>query len=138
MRVGPEVSSSLSDSLRLGLAVPARAAVSRSVRLVLQVKNTSDRTIALHIGGEPAAYDFVVSRPDGTVVWRWLDGKAHSLSIQRRTLRPRELLEFRGEWDQRGRAGRPVPPGVYVVRGILPTGVGPELETEPERLMIVR
>ena len=40
--------------------------------------------------------------------------------LQTRTIAPGESLTFTDAWVQRTRSGRPVPPGTYMIQGVLP------------------
>ena len=51
-------------------------------------------------------------------------------------LQPGQELEFRYAWLQRDNAGRPVSPGTYQVRGVLPIPDAP-LISETQRIEIV-
>lgn len=140
------------SSLKLWLEMPSEVRAGETVPLKLKIKNTSNRLIIL--GHARPAYDFLVTKPDGTWVWRWapviLDILLGTL------LNPREELEFTAEWDQRElkvdfesgsipEKGDPVPPGTYWVQGIFNGNIyekmyegGAEyLKTKPKRLIIL-
>lgn len=129
------------QSLALWLKVPAEVQAGETVPLKLKVKNTGKCTFKLSLGGLPA-YDFVVTKLDGTEVWRWLYGQPIRLAIVEKILQPSEELAFRANWNQRDNDGNPVPPGTYFVQGVLtvlPDGKVPsqQLKTERERLIIL-
>lgn len=123
----------LAPSLRLEVAATVR--VGRIVPLKLTVKNSSARPIELALGGRPP-HDFVVTKPDGTEVWRWTHGQVIPSILQLRTLQPGEEVKFGAVWRQQDNDGDPVPPGTYLVRGILNTEPPQKLQTEPKRLTI--
>lgn len=105
-------------------------AVGQPVTLVLFVENR---------GREPARvtytsgqrYDFVVSR-DGQEVWRWsaAAGMAFTQAVVEVEVAPGERLVHREVWRGMDATGRPVAPGTYDVRGIVPLTPRP-LETPP-------
>jgi len=125
-----------SSPLAVRLEAPARVPPGQVVRLTLKLKNTGAARLEQPLGGRPP-HDIVVTR-DGTEVWRWSKGRVVQDVLELKTLRPGEELAFDAEWDQRDEAGRPVPPGSYVVKGILRTDPPETLETKPRALVIGR
>jgi hypothetical protein len=125
------------DSLRLRLDAPSEARAGVRVQVTLRVENAGDRPLDLYLRGRTIAFDVVVARDDGTVVWRRLDGEIIPAIIQLKTLAPREVFELRAEWDQRTNRGRPVAAGLYSVRGLLLTDAQMPLETPAVELRIV-
>ena len=118
------------------LEVVSQAPYGETVRMKLTLRNVSDRTVNLVLGGRPP-YDFEVSTPDGEQVWHWKCGKIINQPLDGKTLEPGEELEFVGEWEQVDNRGEPVPPGVYLVRGGL--NLGPpnkKLVTEAHELKV--
>ena len=107
----------------------------------LTLRNVSDGTVSFVLGGRPP-YDFEVSTPDGEQVWHWKCGTIIEEPLDGKTLEPGEELEFVGEWEQVDNRGGPVPPGTYVVRGVLTLGqtdLGPPdevLVTETHELQV--
>lgn len=127
--------------LTLWLEVTSEVQAGETVPLKLKVKNTGKCTFKLSLGGRPA-YDFIVTKLDGTEVWRWLHGLPIRLAIEERFLQSGEELEFAADWNQQDNDGNPVPPGTYFVQGVLrvlPEGKGPsqQLKTEQKRLIIL-
>lgn len=127
--------------LALWLGVPAEVQVGEIVPLKLKVKNTGECIFKLFLDGRPA-HDFVVTKLDGTEVWRWLHGHPIRPAIVEKTLQPGEELEFAAGWDQRDNDGNPIPAGTYFVQGVLavlPSGQAPpqQLKTEWEQLIIL-
>ena len=109
------------------LELVPQAPYGETVRMKLTLRNVSDGTVNLVLGGRPP-YDFEVSTPDGEQVWNWKCGKIINLPLDGKTLEPGEELEFVGEWEQVDNRGEPVPPGVYLMRGGLnwgPPNAGP-------------
>ena len=103
------------------LEVMSQAPYGETVRMKLTLRNVSDGMVNLVLGGRPP-YDFEVSTPDGEQVWHWKCGKITNLPLDSKTLEPGEELEFVGEWEQVDNRGEPVPPGAYLVRGMLNFG----------------
>jgi hypothetical protein len=102
---------------------------------VLKIKNDSKRTIDQPLGGRPP-HDFAVTRTDGTEVWRWSKEQIVEDVLELKTLRPGEGLAFEVDWNQRDDKGQPLPPGTYLVRGLLNTDPPAQLETRPKPLVI--
>ena len=95
------------------LEVVSQAPYGETVRMKLTLRNVSDGTVNLVLGGRPP-YDFEVSTPDGEQVWHWKCAKITNQPLDGKTLEPGEELEFVGEWEQVDNRGEPVPPGVYL------------------------
>jgi hypothetical protein len=123
------------DSMRVELVVPPKVTAGRPVPMLLRIRNTGDQAITLYLQGRPVAFDLVVARPDGEVVWRRLEGAAVSAILGVRTLAPGEVLEFKESWNQRGRAGRRVSAGKYSVTGAVLTD-GKPIRAGPVSLRI--
>ena len=87
--------------------------------------------------GRPVAFDLVVTRPDGTVVWRRLARAMIPAILVLRRLGPGESLEWRDWWNQADDQGQPVPPGEFLVTGRLPTEPGTHLASPPAPLRLV-
>ncbi|MGH7573559.1 MAG: BsuPI-related putative proteinase inhibitor [Longimicrobiales bacterium] len=107
-------------SLALTLEAPAQVRSGESVPLRLVLENRGDEPAEVELGGDPIAFDFVITADDGAEVWSRLEGVAVSDILQSRTLAPGETIEFTDSWEQRGNDGRRVSPGTYSVRGVLP------------------
>jgi hypothetical protein len=122
-------------SVAFGLEVPAEVRAGTPVPLTLTLQNTSNRPVALTLGGRPA-YDFVVTQSDGLEVWRWSHGQAIQAILELRTLKPGETVAFAATWGQRDNAGTPIPTGTYQVRGVMNLDPPEKLETEPKSLRI--
>ncbi len=106
--------------LEFTISAPPSVRVGQPVPIVLRLKNVSDRPVEAHFLGRTIAFDVIVSRENGAVVWRRLEGLAIPTILQIRTLQPGESLEWRETWTQRTNRGADVAPGTYVVRGELP------------------
>jgi len=119
----------------LSARVEAMGPVGRTIRLKLWIKNESERRLTLMLGGRPA-YNFLVKRPDGALVWEWQRGKIIQQILERRSLEPGEELTFEVTWRLVDARGRRVPPGEYVVQGVLNLEPPEKLLTDPLPLRI--
>ena len=119
------------------LEVVSQAPYGETVQMKLTLRNVSDDPITFHLGGRPP-HDFEVSTPDGEQVWHWKCGKITLQPLDGKNLEPGEELEFIGEWEQVDNRGEPVPPGTYLVRGILNMDPPEKLVTEAHELEILR
>mgnify|MGYP001822729006 CR=1 FL=1 len=124
------------DSVTATLRAPETTASGVPVALTLVVENTGSEPAVLYVTGRPPAVDVRVEDAEGRLVWRRLEGETVSMVLQVLRLAPGERREFDVEWDQRDEHGRPVPPGLYRVRGALLTEGGGSLTTDPEVLRI--
>jgi len=117
----------LPDTVRSGEAVP----------ITLRLTNTDRKPATAYLQGRPVAFDIIVSRHDGSVVWRRLEAAVVPAVLQVRSLAPGEVLEFHDTWPQRTNLGAAVGPGDYLVTGVLPTDPPAELRTRPAHLRIL-
>ena len=117
----------LADTVRSGEAVP----------ITLRLTNTDRKPATAYLQGRPAAFDIVITRRDGTPVWRRLEGAVVPAVLQVRSLAPGAVLEFHDSWPQRTNLGAAVGPGDYLVTGVLPTDPPAELRTRPASLRIL-
>lgn len=144
------VKSSNPSGLLLWLETPSEVNRGEIVPLTLKLKNVSSHPIVL--GHASPAYNFIVTRPDGTEVWRWATGTLDV--ILSTTVNAGEEVEFTAEWDQRelkwddqnsSIKGDPVSPGTYWVHGIFHGNIlekvyqgGTEyLKSKPKQLVIM-
>lgn len=119
----------LPDLAPAGMTVPFRLALANRGRIPVTVE----------LAGQPIAFDLVVRSGDGRLVWRRLEGFAVEAAPAIRTLAPGEVLTFDGHWNQRDGEGRPVPPGLYNVRGVLPVADAPGgWGSAPREITIIR
>jgi hypothetical protein len=133
----PQGDKPVNHGIAVWLELPAEVSAGQRVPIRLKVKNSGHYAIELPLGGRPA-HDVVVTRRDGTEIWRWMHGRAIQDILELRRLLPGEELTFEAEWRQRDSAGKPVAPGTYWVRGVVLAGQpGQQLETEPKPLAIV-
>lgn len=106
--------------LQLRLELPPRVRAGEPVPLRLVLQNRGFQTEEVDLSGESVAYDIVVFSLEGVEVWSRLELVLMPQILQTRTLSPGESLVFTDAWLQRNRDGRPVPPGTYMVQGVLP------------------
>jgi hypothetical protein len=97
--------------------VPRKVAVGQPVPMTLRIRNTKHQAITLYLQGRPVAFDLVVERADGEVVWRRLEGAVVSAILGVRTLGPGEVLDLKESWKQETRTGARARPGEYRVSG---------------------
>ena len=76
--------SGMSDSLAFTIHVPDSVRAGEPVPIVLRVTNRTDAPVDLHLLGRTIAFDVVVTREDGTPVWRRLEGQAVQSILQLR------------------------------------------------------
>jgi len=124
------------DSPKVVLDVPHEVGEGEAVPMKLRVTNTADRPLTLRLRGRPIAFDLVVRRDDGTIVWRKLEGAMIAMVLQLRTLASGEALELEDVWRQQAADGTRVGPGDYTVTGALLTDSHTPLESAPAPLHI--
>ena len=103
----------------------------------LTLRSVSDEPVSFLLGGRPP-HDFVVSTPDGEQVWHWKCAKVIEQPLDSKTLEPGEELELTGEWEQVDNRGEPVPPGTYLVNGLLNMEAPEMLVTPPHEFKVLR
>ena len=110
------------DAIDYSLEAVSKVPYGDTVSLKLKLRNTSDEPVQFFTGGRPP-HDFVVTTANGEEVWNWQCAKIILLPLDRKILKPGEELEFTGEWEQVDNRGEPVPPGTYLIGGVLKNGV---------------
>jgi hypothetical protein len=136
------VSLAIGPGLPLGLELemPSSVRTDETVSLKLKVTNASNRVLELWTLAPPC--DFIVTTQDGKEVWRWARGKAFPATLFPLTLHPGEVKVYEMWWDQLDNEGYPVPPDMYLIRGIFSAsqfsfdGVMELVLTEPQKLII--
>jgi hypothetical protein len=113
------------DSMTLHVSVPPRVRAGEPVPVTLSVTNHGTTPLTLYLKGRPIAFDIVVRRKGGEIVWRRLRGATIAMVLRVETVSPGGSLRFEEVWPQRTQAGASVEPGDYTVTGELPTD-GPE------------
>jgi uncharacterized protein (DUF58 family) len=125
------------DSPTVELDVPREVQAGEPVPMTLRVTNTGDRPLTLHLRGRPIAFDLVVSREDGSIVWRRLEGAMIAMVLQVRTIAPGETLRLEDVWQQQAARGTRVSPGDYTVTAALLTDSPTPLRSSSTSLRIV-
>ena len=123
------------DSLRLDLKAPTEARVGSVVPITLRVRNLRDQPIDLYLRGRTIAFDVIVRRDSGEVVWRRLENAIIPAILRIETLPPHGMLELHADWSLETTTGAPVTPGTYAVQGVLLTEDA-ELSTVPVSLHV--
>jgi Intracellular proteinase inhibitor len=123
--------------VRLELEVAPRVRAGAPVRIRLRARNVTQRTVDLYLRGRTLTFDVVITRADGEVVWRRLEGETIPAIVRLRPLAPGEKLDAATTWNQRTNAGRAVGPGDLIVEGSLLLE-GEPLRAPPRPLTIVR
>ncbi|HSD32393.1 MAG TPA: BsuPI-related putative proteinase inhibitor [Gemmatimonadales bacterium] len=126
------------ESLRFTIAAPPLVGAAEPVHITLRLTNAADHPVAAYLVGRVIAFDIVIAREDGAVVWHRLEGATVASILQVRTLKPHETMEFSDVWPQRGSDGKPVAPGTYDVWGLLPSDAPEPRRTATVKLRIVR
>jgi hypothetical protein len=119
----------------LSARIEVREQTARAILLELRVRNDSGHRLTLALGGRPA-YNVLVKRPDGTLVWEWQRGQIVQQILEYRSLDPGEELRFEVTWKLVDARGRRVPPGEYLVRGVLNLEPPETLVTDPLRVRV--
>lgn len=102
--------------IKLRLEAPATVSAGQAIPFKLHVQNTGDRSIEVHLAGNPA-HEFIVTKPDGLSIWRSVHGLVLVNAIK--TIPAHEELILETEWDQKGLDEKFVSLGKYRVQGIL-------------------
>ena len=131
------LASTLAVPLRLDLVLPDHARRGKAVPITLRLSNPGPEPATVYLQGRPTAFDIVITRADGTPVWRRLDRAVISSILQVRVLPPGQAIEFTERWSQQDDRGQAVPVGEYRVTGVLPTDPPSELRTQTVRLRIL-
>ncbi len=126
-----------SESLHFEVEVPPRVGIGEAVPIRLRAKNIGKQPLELYLQGRTIAFDIIVARANGPVVWRRLAGQTIPAILRIEVLEPGEVLELTDTWDQLTKKGEPVGPGRYTVEGVLPTDSPEPLKTRPAPLRIV-
>ena len=124
-------------AVHYSLDMVPQASYGETVRMKLTLRNVSDEPVSFSLGGSPP-HDFVVTTLDGEQVWHWKCSRIILALLGNETLEPGEALEFTGEWEQVDNRGEPVPPGTYLVRGILDLELPERLVTPAHELEVLK
>ncbi len=124
--------------MALGMDAPDNVQTGESATLKVTIYSNSDCPVEYPIG-DPA-FDIVVSRFDGTEVWRWSEGQKTGLGGTLR-LGSREERAFEAIWDLHDRKRNPLPEGAYWVDSYLNLGMykgtTPEMYHVNRQLMFI-
>lgn len=119
----------------LTLEAPDEVEEGQTVNLKLIWRNLTDKAVELTLGGRPA-HDFVLTTNEGKQIWRWLEGEMVQQILEIKTVDPGQKLEFTLEWQPVDQAGAALPPGRYLVQGILNLEPPAVIKTKPKPLII--
>jgi hypothetical protein len=133
----------IDSRLDLRFEVTPEVASGVPVLMKITLRNVSDDTIRVFLGGSPPT-DFIVTRSDGTEVWNWRGQEENRvpLAIVGSPVQPGEILEWTEEWAQVDNSGVAVPPGEYPASGNVSVwlGRGSEeviLETDQQKITLL-
>ena len=119
------------------LVLPPRVHRGDRVAIVLRVRNDGSQPLNLELPGRPVAFDVIIRGRDGAEVWRRLRNTMTGSALMLLRLKPGQVREFSAQWAQVDNDGRPVAPGSYSVRGVLPVQKG-RLTTAARELIVTR
>jgi hypothetical protein len=108
------------------------------VPLVFAVTNAGKVPVTLQLLGRIPSADFQVSDSRGRMVWTRLRGQTMLGALRLYPLNGGKTLTFREVWKQRGDDGKLVPPGEYLIRGVLLSDDPKGLASPPARIRIER
>jgi hypothetical protein len=129
--------STLVVPLRLDLVLPEQVLRGKAVPITLRLSNPGPKSATVYLQGRPTAFDIVITRADGTPVWRRLNRAVIGSILQVRVLPPGDAIELTERWSQQDDRGQAVPAGEYRVTGVLPTDPPSEMRTQTVRLRIL-
>jgi hypothetical protein len=118
------------DSLDFTVVAPRSVRRGEPVSITLRLTNAGKHGVDLYLTGRTVAFDIIVARADGQVVWRRLEHASGQQILQIKMLAPGETFELKDVWKAA------TDPGEYTVQGVLPTDREP-LRTPEVRLRIM-
>ena len=124
-------------ALRAELVAPDTVQAGAPVRFTIRITNQTDKAVDAYFVGREIAFDIVVTRADGQIVWQRLAGKGVQMVLQTRIMQPEESLELGDTWRQQDNDRIPVPAGSYTVEGRVP-GQGREMLKTASRVLVIR
>lgn len=104
--------------------------------LVFTVINAGKVPVTLQLLGRAPAADFRVTDLQNRLVWSLLHGQTMLGALRLFPLAAEQRLTFRHAWNRHTDAGRLVPPGRYLVRGVLLTDDPLGLASLPVQLRV--
>lgn len=113
------------QALRVQVVVPEYAAQGTAISIKLVVNNASSATIRVSQKGCPPDFDVVITRVEGSTIWRRLPSNVVLCdAAMEYPLSPGQSREVGAvSWEQRDSHGRPVGPGRYTVQGFFFGGI---------------
>ena len=115
----------MTDAIDLLVEAPQQARIGDPVILRLTVESKLGTTAELR-GANPAQrYFFTIVDSGEQEVWRSRFGEPILRIEDMWTVAPAQKVVYEETWNTKGNDGRPVPPGVYSVRGFVGLTGGP-------------
>ena len=124
------------SSIEHSVEAVSEASYGETIRMKLVLRNISSRPVEFYMGGRPP-HDLMVTTPSGKQVWHWKCARVAQMPLDVAKLRPGEIKEFTGEWEQVDNRGNPVPSGTYLVYGILDMESPEMLVTQAHELQVL-
>lgn len=125
------------SDIRLQLLAPSRVPQGGTVPFTLRIVNAGRRPATLYVQGRPPAFDLMVHDASGRLVWRRLAGASVAMVLGVRQLAPGDVVDLEDVWRQTDAAGNPVPPGRYLLTGVVPGEPDRDLRSRPAELDIL-
>ena len=105
--------------------------------LLFQIENAGKASVTLQLQGREPTADFRVVDARGRQVWSLLQGRIMLGSLRLYPLPAGQHLSFRHTWNQRDDGRKPVPPGDYLIQGVLLTDARGGLPSPVARVRLV-
>ena len=119
------------------MEAPARAHLGEPVPLTFTATNTGKVSVTLQLLGREPTADFRVTDSRGRMIWSLLRGQTMMGALRLFPLDAGKSLTFRHVWNQRANNGKPVPPGDYLIRGVLLTDDPKGMASPPAALRVL-
>jgi len=114
-----------SRSLRVDFSAPAEVRLGDSAMLRLSLHNETGRDIPLSLNGDGGwAFDPLVRRPDGAVIWERLAHVVMAGRASHPVMHPGDSLAFEARWPLVDNSGHRVSAGTYTVIPMLMDAYG--------------
>ena len=124
------------NTFAYSVEAPVQVQYGETVDLKLVVQNLT--LASAYIYGGTNSVDFVVTNEAGKLVWYWGCSQGIRKDILLgQNVSPDKPLELAGRWEQIDTRGYPVPPGVYLVKGVLDMDYPEKLVTTPISIEIL-
>src|SRR5687768_3766919 len=108
------------------LVAPEAVVERQPVAIAVVISNVSDKPLDLHLQGREIDFDVIVTGEGGRLVWQRLTDPTQAI-LRLDTLAPGASIRLEDVWDQTDSSGRPVEPGSYTIKGMIPTDGEPLL-----------